>query len=329
MVFLLSCAKVLPAQTQLHLGTVCSINLYEDGTQQLYRQMFEELSRIENIFSVNLPDSDISRINNAAGIESVKVSPELVLVLEQACKIAQESGGAFDPTIGPLVELWNIGGENPRVPSHKEIEELLPLVNFNLVKIDATKKTVFLSQKGMSLDLGGIAKGFAADCLVKIAKEHGVKSALFDLGGNVYAYGTKADGTLWRVGIKNPLDPAKNPVLRLDVKDKTVVTSGMYERFFEQDGNRYHHILNAKTGFPARNNLLSVTIVAENSMIADALSTAAFILGTEQGLEIIAYNNAQGVFILDDKSILATPILEKDILILSEEFTKHSAKNDN
>lgn len=315
-ILLASCSKMLPPQTQLHMGTVCAINLYGDGTEELYEAMFQRLDELEHMFSVNLQDSDISRINNAAGIEGVEVPVEVIDVLETACKIAQETGGAFDPTIGPLVRLWDIGGENPRVPSELEIQSALPLVDWTAVKIDRENCTVFLSKPGMALDLGGIVKGYAADQLVKIAARANVSQALFDLGGNVYAYGTKQDGSPWRVGIKNPQNPAAKPIIRLDVENKSVVTSGVYERFFEKGGMRYHHILDTNTGFPMDNGVLSVSIVSENSMLADALSTSAFILGVEAGLELVEKQPAEAIFVMDDGSVHASSGIQSYMTLL-------------
>ncbi len=315
-----ACSEKIPSQTQIHMGTICSINLYADGTKNLYDQMFQKLVELENIFSVNLPDSEVSRINRSSGIQPVKVSSQLIFVLENACKIAQESNGAFDPTIEPLVRLWGIGTDNPKVPSQQEIEEKLNLIDYKKIQIDLQNQTVFLPISGMGIDLGGIAKGYAADCLVEIAKKHKVKSAIFDLGGNIYVYGKKPDESLWRIGIKNPLEPEAKPIVRLDLIDKTVVTSGMYERFFEQNGKKYHHILDARTGYPVENDVLSVTIISESSMIADALSTSAFILGEKAGMELISLENAEGVFVLKDKTVLVSDGLKKSVLILSDDY---------
>ena len=315
-----ACSEKMPSQTQLHMGTVCTINLFSDGNKNVYDEMFQELVHLENIFSTNLPDSDVSRINRSSGIKPEKVSSQLIYVLENACKIAQETDGAFDPSIEPLVRLWGIGSDNPKVPSQQEIEEKLSLVNYKDIQIDSKNETVFLPVSGMGIDLGGIAKGYAADCLVKIAKKHKVKSAIFDLGGNIYVYGKKEDGSQWRVGIKNPLQPSARPIVRLDLTNKTVVTSGMYERYFDKDGKRYHHILDAKTGYPVENDVLSVTIISDSSMIADALSTSSFILGKKSGMEVVALENSEAVFVMKDKTVLTSDGIKNSVLILSEEY---------
>ena len=316
-----SCKKeALSAQTQLHLGTVCTINLFESGSTELYSQMFQRLKAIEQVFSVKLAHSAVSQVNQAAGITPVTVPQEVIYVLQEALRIAERTGGAFDPTIGPLVDLWDIGGDNSQVPSQEAIERAISLVDWRLVELDTEACTVFLPKEGMSLDLGGIAKGFAADQLVAIAQEAGVQRALFDLGGNIYAFGAKADGSPWRVGVKNPQSPAGEPALAVAVKDSSIVTSGMYERFFEQDGVRYHHILNPATGFPVWNDVQSVTIVSKSSMLADALSTSVFILGQEKGLELLEAEAAEGVIIAVDNKVYPTSGMTNQLTVVSPSY---------
>lgn len=316
-----SCKKeALPAQTQLHLGTVCTINLFESGTTDLYSKMFQRLKAIEQVFSVKLAHSTLSQVNQAAGIAAVVVPQEVIFVLQEALRIAERTGGAFDPTIGPLVDLWDIGGDNSLVPSQEEIDHARSLVDWRLVEIDPVASTVYLPRQGMALDLGGIAKGFAADQLVAMAQEEGVQRALFDLGGNIYAYGTKEDGSSWRVGIKNPASPAGSPALALSVRNRSVVTSGMYERFFEQDGIRYHHILNPATGFPVWNDVQSVTIVSESSLLADALSTSVFILGKERGLRLLESEAAEGVIISAEDMVYPTSGLADQVSVVVSRY---------
>lgn len=313
-----SCKKeVLPPQTQLHLGTVCTINLFELGTTDLYNQMFQRLKAIEQVFSVKFAHSAVSQVNQAAGIAPVTVPQEVIYVLQEALRIAERTGGAFDPTIGPLVDLWDIGGDNSLVPSQEAIKKAAALVDWRLVELDVEACTVFLPKAGMALDLGGIAKGFAADQLVLIAQEAGVQRALFDLGGNIYTFGSKEDGSPWRVGVKDPQSPAEAPPLAVAVKNSSVVTSGMYERFFEQDGIRYHHILNPATGFPVWNEVQSVTIVSQNSMLADALSTSVFILGQEKGLELLEAEQAEGVIISADNLVYPSSGITNQLTVLS------------
>jgi thiamine biosynthesis lipoprotein len=185
------------------------------------------------------------------------------------------------------------------VPEQAEIDALLPLVDYRDIQYDMEERTIFLPKKGMKLDFGAIAKGYAADELIKIITTANVKRAIIDLGGNVYVWGKKPDGTKWRVGIKNPLDPEGEPVIRLEIDTNTVVTSGAYERFFTADGIRYHHILDPKTGYPAESGILSSTIISKSSTAADALSTSVFVLGKEKARALFDEGFADAEFTAD------------------------------
>jgi thiamine biosynthesis lipoprotein len=306
------------ARSELALGTLCRIELF--GQTELYGRLFSRLSEIERMMSANLADSEVSRINRAAGIAPVPISPELFTVLERALYFAEASGGAFDPTVGPLVSLWGIGGDNPKVPGKEEIEAALALVNWKELELSggSGQAMAFLKRRGMALDLGAIAKGFAADELVKILREAGTKSAIIDLGGNIYVYGTRprtrsflsgaGKTTKWRIGIQNPLDDRGAYTGYLQLNEASVVTSGIYERFFTENGKRYHHILDTRTGFPVENGLLAVTITAPSSMDADALSTAVFALGPEKGGALAEARGAGAIFIFEDKTIRTSSV---------------------
>ncbi len=304
-IFLASCGtRTLPPQTQYTFGTVCSINLYEAGSAELYGKLFARLRELNDIFNNYSDSSEISLVNREAAASPVAVSQDFYVVLKTALDFARLTGGAFDPTVGPLVKLWGFG-KSPRVPSQEEIEAAQKLVGWQCVVLQESAQTedapgqpkgftdqnpaagpyVRFTKKGVRLDLGAIAKGYAADCLVDILRERGVKRASLSLGGNVYVYGKKPGGALWSVAIRDPSKPGQNAFM-LKTRDATVVTSGAYERFFEQDGRRYGHILDPATGFPAQSGLESVTIVSHNSMVADALSTSLFVLGMEKIPEI-------------------------------------------
>jgi FAD:protein FMN transferase len=332
-VFLLfSCSQISEPRTQMVMGTVCTVNAYSDGTSKLYDELFERLHEIENEFSVNIAASEVSAINDAAGEHAVAVSPGVLYVVQTALKYAELTDGAFDPTVGPLVKLWGINTDHARVPSLQEIDNTLALINWRDVIVsedtDDSGGSVMLRRSGMALDLGGIVKGYAADELTALLKAHGAKRAIIDLGGNIYVFGKKKDGSLWNVGVKDPSVPEGNPALVLRLSNSTVVTSGVYERFFIQDGVRYHHILDTKTGYPARTGLLSSTIVCESSIAADALSTSVFVLGEEKGMALInriqagqisgerfaeipgLHTQVSAVFITEDGHITASKSLE-------------------
>jgi thiamine biosynthesis lipoprotein len=302
----LSCTRQETSRTEFVLGTFCSITLFEKGQNSICDEIFSRIREIDNLMSVNIPSSDVSRINAAAGIESVQVHEDTYKVIERAVYFAKLSGGEFDPTVGPLVSLWGIS-KKPRVPTQEEIDNVLPLINWRNIELDAQLKSVYLTQNGMALDLGGIAKGYAADEAVKIIKEYGIESAKIDLGGNIFMIGERSDKKLWKVGIQNPVKNRGAIAGILQIQDKTVVTSGVYERNFEQNGKTYHHLLSVSDGYPANNGLLSVTIITDISMDADALSTAVFVSGYEKGLSILnEYQKAQAVFIFEDKSVITT-----------------------
>ncbi len=291
-----SCQNDSPRSAYV-LGTLCTVNAFSDGNDRLYDELFSRLEQIDDRFSLTKADSDISRINRGAGIEAVTVHDEVFFLVKNALAYAAVTEGAFDPTIGAVTSLWGFNSEKPSLPKANLLSAALPLVDYKSLVLDEEKKSVFLTKKGMALDLGGIAKGYAADQLAERLRKHRVKRAIIDLGGNILTYGTKADGSLWRVGIKNPLDPTGEAILVLSLSASAVVTSGVYERNFEADGIFYHHIINPKTGFPVENDLLSVTVICDSSMKADALTTALFVLGKEKGMDFAKSQNLSVVFI--------------------------------
>jgi thiamine biosynthesis lipoprotein len=233
-------------------------------------------------------------------------------VLERARYFAEISGGAFDPTVGPLVKLWDIGSDTAVVPNMGEIAGALKLINWQDLILDHTRGTAFLSRPDMALDLGAIAKGYAADELADILREADIPGAIIELGGNIYAFGSRAPEKAgaaarpWRIGIQDPLSERGVYALVAELWDCSVVTSGVYERFFLYNGKRYHHILDTVTGFPVENGLLSVTVIAPSSMDADALSTTLFALGYEKGRVLAEREGAEAIFIFEDKTIRGT-----------------------
>ncbi|MDR0409693.1 MAG: FAD:protein FMN transferase [Spirochaetaceae bacterium] len=322
---LITCAcekRPVREQPEFIFGTLCRLRIPE-GKESVYRKVFSRLREIEATFSVTKAGSDIDRVNSGAGIEPVYVSGEVIKVLNRALFFAELSGGRFDPTIGPLVKLWGIGTEEARLPRQDEIEQALSLINWRDVIIDNERGTVFLKKKGMMLDLGGIVKGYAADEATAIIEKAGVKSALIDFGGNIAAYGEKKPAglfskpQLWKIGVQHPEKERGEYIGAIETRDSTLVTSGGYERFFEEDGKRYHHILSTKTGYPVENELLSITVTRSlprgghryesASMDADALSTTLFAMGYEEGSAFISqFPEIDAVFILRNGEIRTT-----------------------
>lgn len=305
------------------LGTAITVTLYDNPQQEIFDEIFTAIEDIQTKMTINSENtSEIIEVNRQAGIKAVKVSQDTFDVIKAGLKYSELANGAFDITIGPLVTLWGIGFDDAHVPDDSEIEKSLSLINYKNVELNEKELTVKLTQPHMMIDLGGIAKGYAADVAASILKEHGNKHAIINLGGNVYAYGEKPDQSDWKIGIQNPFSTRGEYLGIVSVKDKTVVTSGTYERYFEEDGIIYHHILDPKTGHPVRNNVMSVTIIADSSMAADALSTTAFALGIDEGLKLIeSIDSVEALYVTEDKQMYSTSGFLNSFELTDESFT--------
>jgi thiamine biosynthesis lipoprotein len=318
---LTSCAQPLPVQTEFVLGTVCTVNLYERGTDKVYREIFTRLREIEDRMSANKEGTEVDKVNRNAGLAPVTVHPDVLEVTKSALHYAELSRGAFDPTIGALVKLWNIGSDDARVPSAQEISAMLPLVAYRDLVIDEKAGTLFLKRPGMRLDLGAIAKGYAADEVARIIKSHRIPRAMVDLGGNILAYGSKSGGAPWRIGVQDPVSERGNHIGILETINKTLVTSGVYERYLEAEGKHWHHILDTKTGYPVENGLVSVTIVADHSIDADGLSTSVFALGYEAGLALVeSLPGIDAIFINRELEIRVSKGLKDKFRVTDDRF---------
>lgn len=244
---------------------------------------YSEIERIENLLSCEKDSSEISEINRAAGLNPVKVSYETLSLLERSKAYCKKYNGIIDITIGPLTDLWGFSSDREVVlPNTKTIKELLKLVNYADVIINEKDTTIFLTQKGMLIDLGGIAKGYAVDRASTVLKKLSITNFIIKAGGDIYVSGTKDKDVLWKVGIKDPRH-SNDLIAKFDLKDYAVSTSGDYERFKIINGERYHHILNTATGYPGRLSE-SATILAPTSEEADVTSTYIFLLGWEKTL---------------------------------------------
>jgi thiamine biosynthesis lipoprotein len=298
-------AEKLFSYQQLLMDTDVSLQLYSGSSreaEEVKEDLFKEMSRLELLLSCTESSSEVTIINRAAGEGPVQVGPETAEVIEKAIHYARLSEGAFDPTIGPLLDIWGFRGEANRVPEPVEIEAAAALVDYSLMENDYAAGKVFLPSSGMALDLGGIAKGYIVDRGLELLARSGIGHALLNAGGDIGILGPKPDGSPWRIGVKHPRRDDELIAVISWLKKGAVVTSGDYERFFEEDGERYHHILDPRTGYPAR-NLLSATVVAPTAIEADALSTALFVMGPQRGLELV--ESLPGV-----EAILVTPQLE-------------------
>jgi thiamine biosynthesis lipoprotein len=217
------------------------------------------------------------------------------------------SAGRFDPSVGPLVDLWGIGSESARVPGNDEIRTVLPLVNYRGIQVDPEANTITLENEGMAVDLGAIAKGWIADRMIDYLRENGEEHILANLGGNVMVSGGKPDGKPFKIGMQNPLSDRGEYLGIFSLTDGSVVSSGIYERFMESDGVRYHHILDTVNGYPADNGLASVTVISDHSVDGDALSTTLFILGIDEGFKLLdSLPGIEAAFTTKDNRVVMT-----------------------
>jgi len=295
------------------LDTLVSIRIYQSDSQEIPDGAFELIEELENQLSHYEASSEISRINSTPVGTAIPVSESTRKLISVGLHYARLSGGAFDPTIGALVNLWNIGTENARLPTLHEIQATLPFVDYRAVLIASETVTLkhqppTLTSTRMTLDLGGIAKGWIADRVAEFLHNSGEQNFLINLGGNILVSGSKPNGEAYRIGIQDPFDDRGKYLGIITLEVGSVVTSGIYERFFELDGKRYHHILSTSNGYPIDNGLAGVTILSEHSVDGDALSTAIFALGIEEGLKLVHSLEGIEAVLIDTKgNILITP----------------------
>jgi len=295
------------------MDTMVELRFQSDSrraAEEIRDQVFAEIERLEKLFSRTIEESDVVAVNRQAGRSEVAVSPEVFYVVEQSLYYAGLSEGAFDPTVAPLVDLWGFMDDaEQRVPEQDEISRALNLVDYRLVEILPAKNEIFLPVENMALELGGIAKGYIVDRTLEVLDEAGVEHAFVNAGGDIGLIGTRPDGEPWRIGVRNPR-LEQELIAIIPGEDMAVVTSGDYERTFEKDGVKYHHILDPESGKPAR-YLAGVTITAPTALKADVLSTAVFVLGPEKGMELIeSLGEVEGILITPELDIYVSSGLE-------------------
>jgi thiamine biosynthesis lipoprotein len=284
------------------MGTVVELTLTGDGElsephfARAARSAFTEIERLESIFSSYKPKSDVSRISDSAGKGPVKVSPEVVEVVRVALKISKLSEGAFDPTVGSLIEVWSFSGEVKEIPTKARVEELKKLVDYTRIFIE--NDSVGIRGARTKMNLGGIAKGYIVGKAVDKLREFGVKRVIVKAGGDMFVFSEETTKP-FEIGISHPRE--KGRLLgKLKLQGGAIATSGDYERFFIKDNVRYHHILDPRTGFPALRSI-SATVTSVDPTLADALSTALFVMGAVEGLKMIeALDNVEGVVVRAD-----------------------------
>ncbi|NCC67725.1 MAG: FAD:protein FMN transferase [Clostridia bacterium] len=298
------------------MDTVMSVTV-SDGDAGAAEAVQAMLYELDSALSRTQENSEISMLNISAGTGNpVALSDTIFDLLESAVALSERTKGAFNPAVAPIMDAWGFTTDEKHVPSDEELQKLLPLLDLGALKLENGR--ALLTVEGMSVDLGGIAKGYAGDKAADLLSDYGVSSALVSLGGNITAIGTKPDGSDWRVAVRDPKDQ-ESYLCILPLTDKTVSTSGGYERYFEQDGVIYHHIIDPKTGYPARSGLQSVSVVSTSGTVADALSTALFVMGEEDALELWrASDDFEAVLVRDDGVVLVTEGLENGFEFLGD-----------
>ena len=296
-----------------NMGTVIINHVTGEHPQSVLHEVQDEISRLNRLLSRFVEASDISRVNRGAGRSPIKVSEETFQLLSDSLGYSKLSQGLWDMTICPLVMLWEEAKRELTVPGRQMIEKAKALVGYQDVILNEEAKSVFLPKAKQAIDLGGIGKGYAADQIIRLFKSHQIDSGFTNFGGNVSAVGSKPDGTPWNIGIQHPRNPQELVGL-VPVIDKSVVTSGDYQRFYRAtDGNHYHHIIDPKTGYPSDSGLISTTIIADSSATADALSTLTFLSGLERSKDILKdYEGVEAVLIDKHLTVYLTKGIKDD-----------------
>ena len=294
------------------MDTVMDFTIY--GESGLIDQSESLIASLESLVSVTDANSELYAINQTgSGTLTGKASS----LMEQALEICRRTDGALDLSIYPIVRAWGFTTGSYQVPDEAEIQALLPLVDYRKIQYDAADGDVTLPE-GMKIDLGSVAKGYAGQLVAQMLREHGVQSALLNLGGNVQTVGAKPDGSPWQIGIKDP--QGEDAMMVLSVEDQAVVTSGGYERYYEQDGQTYWHIMDPSTGHPADSGLISVTIVGDEGVVCDGLSTALFVMGLEKAADLWAQSgDFEAVFVTASGEVYITEGL-RDRFALTEQY---------
>ncbi len=355
LLFFIGCAEKekMYKESRIVMDTFCTITVVSPSRKEAKEAIetgFTEIKRLEQLLNFFSADSEVTALNRASGREPVKVSRDTLDVIKKAVEIANYTDGAFDPTIGPLMRLWGFSNQNPNpsIPLENKIKDALRFVDYKKIKINDMASQIFLEEKGMEIDLGGIAKGYAADKAIEAIKAKGIKAALIAIAGDIKAFGLKPDLQQWKIGIQNPrpktgkdegITPPSPPFAKggiggitakvmtrrggeeglsedifasLYIKDKAISTSGDYQRFFIQNGKRYHHILNPGTGYPAA-GVISVSIIAPEGYMADGLSTGIFVLGPDKGIKLLEAMGFDGMIVDANKKIFITKNLKREI----------------
>ena len=315
-------------KSNIVMDTAVTLSASGENSKEAVEESLKRLDEINEMASTSITTSDVYKINSSSGKNYVKVHPEILKMIETSIEYSKLSDGAWDITLGPIINLWGIGTDNERLPSDEEIKAKLPLVGYDKISINENDNSVMLQKEGMAIDLGGIAKGFAADEVLKIYKKYNIENGLINLGSSsIYAVGKNKDNNEWSVGIKHPRSENPNEYMGIiKLSNESLSTSGDYERYFIKDNKRYHHIIDPKTGYPVDNGVMSDTIVidgdtTDNGMLSDILTTTVFTLGPEKGLKLI--DSLQGVsceITTSDYKVYTSVGFKDRIIDLNKEF---------
>lgn len=305
--------------TGISMGSVVSQKIYGDD---ICSDVFQAVLTLDSErLSTTSLNSEISQINANAGKSAVAVSDETLNYIKACIDIANKTSGAFNPLMGALIDLWDIESSSPSVPTGEDIEQALLLCDYTQIQIDGN--TVFLPREGMKLHLGASGKGIACDAAQSVIRNSGdVNGAVISVGGSVMTYGENPETDYWSIGVRDPRGGINDMLGVLMLEGENYIsTSGSYEKYFEKDGVRYHHILDYSTGAPARGDLLSVTVVAPSGILSDTLSTACFVLGIEASLDVLSHYGCQALFVLENGDVFVTDGLSDRLEIRNDFYT--------
>lgn len=305
-------------ERSIHLmGTVIDLRIEHEQAIQITDEVVKRLIIWEHRFSANDPSSELMAINYQASIKPISVHPELFHLIKVGKRHSCEPDSHLNITVGPLVQTWRIGFQDAKVPNNETIQSLLPLIDPNQIELDETTHSVFLTQKGMMIDLGCLAKGYIADLMIDYLKSEQVTSALINLGGNIVTFGKnpKQVDSYWRIGIRHPKKERNESLIVLKVKNQSVVTSGIYERTLTDQGKTYHHIINPQTGYPMETNVVSLTIVSECSLDGEIWTTKLFGKPVDEIIQVVSHlPNVDALIITQTGEVFYTPDLETMIV---------------
>lgn len=302
------------------MSTVVQFHLYGKNAEELTNILMQDINNLENDFlSWRISGSEVAKLNQGAGGSGVEVEPMLKGWLDRIYEIERDSNGALDITVAPVAKLWNIESEHPRVPDETELKEALDKVNYKNILLDGGHS--FRLLEGTQIDLGAVGKGIACEALAYTLRHADFCSGTISVGGSIAVVGHKPDGTPWKLGIQNPRGETGEVMGVLSIKDNCFLsTSGDYEKYFMEDNKRYHHILDPRTGRPAQSCLISVTIISEYGLDSDALSTACFVLGLEEGMALAEKYHAEAIFIDEHKQVTITKGLKESFEITNDAY---------